>query len=425
LFGRLALLLLVVILTSQAIAVYLFRQDRAALLERQFGDTTVVQLKALQTALAASDPAHQRSTLEQLGQAYQVRLVPDEERPFSIAPRSNSVMQDLEERLREDLGPDTQVRIQPRLGLVWIKLATGVGDYWAGFTLQRPRDDGPPRALVWSVILLLPLLISAFLFARYLARPLRVLSEAVARVGKGQQPSPLPEQGPSEIAVVNHGFNQMVANLRQIEDDRAILLAGVSHDLRTPLARLRLGIEMGTQDEQARNGMIEDIEEMDRIITQFLDFARNEKQMPVEPVDANAEIKALVERYQRAGNDVRFNSAELPRIALRPVAFSRLLANLVDNALRYGSPSVEISSHREPDGARFEIADRGAGIPPEEVERLKRPFTRGNAARGGIPGAGLGLAIVDRIARVHGGKFSLLPRPGGGMIAQVSLPLSS
>src|SRR5262249_59731231 len=116
------------------------------------------------------------------------------------------------------------------------------------------------------------LLISAYAFARYLARPLRQLNDAVASVGQGRSPPPLPETGPSEIVNLNRGFNQMLANLRQNEQDRAVLLAGVSHDLRTPLARLRLGLEVGAQDEPTRQAMVEDIEEIDKIIDPFLDF---------------------------------------------------------------------------------------------------------------------------------------------------------
>src|SRR5207302_3130916 len=115
-------------------------------------------------------------------------------------------------------------------------------------------------------------MIAAYAFARYLARPLTELRDAVERVGRGETPPPLPESGPSEIAAVNYRFNAMIGNLRQIERDRAVLLAGVSHDLRTPLARLRLGIEMSARDEAVRAGMVADIEEMDRIIGQFLDF---------------------------------------------------------------------------------------------------------------------------------------------------------
>jgi len=233
----------------------------------------------------------------------------------------------------------------------------------------------------------------------------------------------LPESGPSEIVNLNRGFNQMLASLHQNEQDRAVLLAGVSHDLRTPLARLRLGLEVGAHDEQARQAMVDDIEEIDKIIDQFLDFARDGHETPVEPVDVNALISALVERYARAGQAVLFRRAELPRLPLRATAFSRLVANLIDNALRHGAPPIEVAAALERGRVVVEVRDCGPGIPPEQVERLKRPFTRGDPARSGVAGAGLGLAIVERIARLHSGTLELLPRPGGGTIARVRLPV--
>jgi len=391
LFGRLALLLLLVILVSQATAIYLFRQDRATLLARQFSDTKLVQLRSLRAALAASDPRTADATLAQFGEAYRARVVPDQERRFVGIPPQNPLLVDLERRLQAELGPDTELRIQPRLQMFWIKLAAGDRHYWAGFQMPpRPSEDVPSRALEWSVVIGVVLLASAYAFARYLARPLRQLNDAVASVGRGVSPPPLPENGPSEIVNLNRGFNEMLSNLRQIEEDRALLLAGVSHDLRTPLARLRLGIEVGTHDEEARQGMVDDIEAMDRIISQFLDFARG-------------------------------GPARLP---LRAIAFLRLVTNLVDNALHHGAPPVEILTRCANGSIVLEVADRGPGIPGDQVERLKRPFTRGEPARSGAAGSGLGLGIVDRIARLHGGTLDLLPREGGGTIARVTLPAS-
>jgi len=276
-----------------------------------------------------------------------------------------------------------------------------------------------------SLALAAALLIAAFLFARYLSRPLRVLNDAVDRVGRGDTPPPLPEDGPSEIARLNRGFNRMAANLQRVEEDRALLLAGVSHDLRTPLARLRIGIEMGAADETMRAGMIDDIEEMNRIIGQFLEFARTDRDGARESCDANVLVGGCVERYARAGKDVRFSPGSLPPAVLRPTAFSRLVANLVDNALAYGAPPVEVTTRAEDGRLVVDVADRGPGIPPAEVERLKQPFTRASAARTNAGGAGLGLAIVDRIARMHGGTFDLLPRDGGGTIARVALPIAA
>ncbi len=206
LFGRLALLLLLVILVSQAAAIYLFREDRAALLARQFSDTKLVQLRALRAALAATDPRTTDATLARFGEANGAHIVPDAERQFVGAPPQNRLLVDLGHRLKTELGPGTELRIQPRQQLLWVKLAAGDSAYWAGFPLPRPTDDTPSLAAEWSLVILVVMLVAAFLFARYLARPLRELNDAVARVGEGQSPPPLPENGPSEIVNLNRGF---------------------------------------------------------------------------------------------------------------------------------------------------------------------------------------------------------------------------
>jgi two-component system osmolarity sensor histidine kinase EnvZ len=185
---------------------------------------------------------------------------------------------------------------------------------------------------------------------------------------------------------------------------------------------LRLGVEIGTKDDSAREGMVADIEQMDKIIGQFLDFARDEREVPPEPCNLNEIVAPLAERERREGRDVRFAAGALPPIALRATAMSRLVANLLDNALTYGGPPVEIATRFDSGSVVLEISDRGPGIAAEDIERLKRPFTRGEPARTGTRGAGLGLAIVERIARLHGGDFRLAPRDGGGTLARVSLP---
>jgi len=430
LFGRLVLLLVAVVALAVLTSILMFRHDRAELLVRQFGDTKLAQLQALRAALESADGPHRRETLQRLNREYDVRIVPESERPNIGQPVLGPGFIDLEERLRASLGPDTEVRVAPRLRLLLVRVRAGGEGYWVGFPMpERPEaPDIPSRALTWTLVVLALLLVAAFVFARFLARPLRELTSAVGRVGRGETPPPLPESGPTEIAAVNRGFNAMLGNLRQIERDRAVLLAGVSHDLRTPLSRLRLGIELEIGDETTRAGMVADIEEMDRIIGQFLDFARDDAATALQPADLNAIVAAAVDRYVQAGRPVSFAPGAIPPLPLKPTAISRLVANLLDNALAYGAPPVEVSTSLAGGHVWLDVADRGAGIPPDQVERLKQPFTRASAARAredGAAGAGLGLAIVDRIARIHGGSFDLSPRDGGGTIARVALPLAA
>jgi two-component system osmolarity sensor histidine kinase EnvZ len=429
LFGRLVLLLVAVVALAVLTSIVMFRTERVNLLNRQLSETKLVQLQAIRAALATAEGPKRSEILAQLSSEYGVRIIPEDERPMRGQPPGGPFMQELAERLRERLGAETEIRFAPRLQMLFVRVVAAGTPYWVGVPVppRPPADDVPTRAITWTLVVLAFLLVAAFVFARYLARPLRELTSAVTRVGRGETPPPLPESGPSEIAAVNRGFNTMTANLRQNERDRAVLLAGVSHDLRTPLARLRLGVEMGTRDDALRTGMVTDIEEMDRIIGQFLDFARSDAATTFEPADLDAIIGARVDRYVGAGQPVTFKPGNVPILPVKATAISRLIANLIDNALAYGAPPVEVATSASHDAATIVVGDRGPGIAPDEVEHLKQPFTRATEARvradGGV-GAGLGLAIVDRIARLHGGRFDLLPREGGGTLARVTLPLA-
>lgn len=431
LFWRLALLLLAGVVVWLAATILFFRADRAALLARALDETRIVQLQAVRAALEAADPAERSEAIRRIAREYEVRIVPEtERRVFGAGMPLPPRLQDFEQRLRERLGPETEVRFFPGRGVMLVRVEASGEGYWIGVPiLPRPAaEDWPSRAAAWSLSLAAVLLIAAFLFARYLARPLREVAAAAERVGRGETPPPLPENGPAEIANLNRGFNRMTRSLRELEDNRALMLAGVSHDLRTPLSRLRLGVEMGARDDAMRAGMVDDIDEIDRIIGQFLDFARSDHETSLEPRDLNEIVGTAVERYARAGAGVRFAPGALPPFPLRTTAVSRLVANLIDNALAYGAPPVDVTTSVADGRAVLDVADRGPGIPPDQVERLKQPFTRASVARTpthGTAGAGLGLAIVERIARLHGGALDLLPREGGGTIARVTFAVAA
>ncbi len=427
LFGRLTLLLLAVVALAVVASVILFRVERSNLSSRQLSETRLAQLQAIRAALSASDDPERSETLEELSREYGVTIHTEQERPMREPPPGGPFMREFAERLRDRLGPETEIRFAPRLSMLFVRVVAADTPYWIGIPVppRSPGDDAPPRALVSLLIVVALLLAAAFVFARYLARPLRDLTAAVDRVGRGEAPPPLPEAGPTEIAAVNRGFNAMAANLHRMEQDRALLLAGVSHDLRTPLARLRLGVEMTARDDEMREGLVADIEEMDRIIGQFLEFARSDEQSELQVADLDALVAASVERYVNAGKNVSFSPGGLPPLRLRPTAISRVVTNLIDNALAYGGPPVEASTALEGNDVRIDVADRGPGIAPEDVDRMKQPFTRATESRAradGAAGAGLGLAIVDRIARAHGGTLDLIAREGGGLVARVRLP---
>jgi two-component system osmolarity sensor histidine kinase EnvZ len=227
------------------------------------------------------------------------------------------------------------------------------------------------------------------------------------------------------VRAVASAFNDMKEGLKKSQRDRATFLAGVSHDLRTPLARLRLEVEMleNKVDGATRAAMIDDVAQMNAIIDQFMDFMRSEASEPLAPVDLSELAKSCAERAARAGVDVHCELDEVPVLMLRPLAMQRLADNLIANAARHGGGG-EILVRTAADGteARLSVLDRGPGIPAEMVERLKEPFTRRDAARSGSSGAGLGLAIANRVAAIHAGRLELLARDGGGLEARVSLP---
>jgi len=198
------------------------------------------------------------------------------------------------------------------------------------------------------------------------------------------------------------------------------VLAGISHDLRTPLSRMRLALEMSGAESSASEAMIADIDEIDAVIGQFLDFARGDAENP-SLNNLNSVLDELEEHYARLGRKVSFTRARVAPFAFARMAVRRALANLVDNALRYAGEPIEVDVANSGKSVRIEVKDRGPGIPEGEAERLKRPFTRLEDSRSGAGGAGLGLAIVERVARAHGGKLELLPRAGGGLVARLSL----
>ncbi|MBU1222925.1 MAG: HAMP domain-containing protein [Gammaproteobacteria bacterium] len=300
----------------------------------------------------------------------------------------------------------------------WVSLPAGSGRLSVGFPHSRigPR---PVHALLASLAggALLTLL-AAWWLARRATRPLQRLQQAVTSLGRGQTPERLPETGPREIAALSRRFNEMAKQVDDLLAARTVLLAGVSHDLRTPLARLRLAVEMLVKKPSAElAAQVEgDIEAMDRLIGDVLTLARgfgHEASQRVALPDLLADlvraIPGAAERVQVAAPAIEL---EVPVGALR-----RILANLLENALRYGGGQpVSLRAEVLEDGCRIGVLDRGPGIPEADREAVFRPFYRLEASRSvSTGGSGLGLAIVRQLAEAHGWRVSLQARPGGGL----------
>ncbi len=310
---------------------------------------------------------------------------------------------------------------------------------WVGFTIDQDRfwlqaesaHAGPLKRdtwFVWTGIALLATLVGSVAIASLINRPLKQLSFAASRIRDGDLDSRLDENTlTSEIREVNMGFNRMARELARVEEDRAVMLAGISHDLRTPLARLRLETEMSVYDEEAKRNMALDIDQLDAIIDKFMDYAR-----PGDTILRPVHVSQLIDREAamfREPQQIRIDSRVAIDLAVEAddIELGRVFGNLFENARRYGRGNesgvaeVTVSSVRTGPWAIISVRDHGPGVPPEKLPQLTTPFFRGDAARTAATGAGLGLAIVDKSMHRMGGSLELANAPDGGLIAHLRL----
>ena len=310
-----------------------------------------------------------------------------------------------------------QFKPSPR---IWVQTPEMNGN-WVREPLNTYANYSPELILGW--LLGIPLIAAAIILTlvRQLNRPLRRLQNAANNYSKiGKAPYLETNHGPQEIREVNQAFNHMIYTLEQTERDRQIMLAGISHDLRTPLTRIRLSAEMMADDDFLKEGMIYDVDDMDAILSQFISYMRDGSDEELQDTDINILLQELVIQFKPL--DIRFTPQELPAITARSLSLKRLIGNLINNSKRYGSEPIELSAFVEKDHIKICVADHGEGIPEDQIDDLMQPFVRGNAART-VQGSGLGLAIVKRIVDIHQGELSISNRAEGGLQAIISLPI--
>ncbi|QIK36649.1 HAMP domain-containing protein [Caldichromatium japonicum] len=336
----------------------------------------------------------------------------------------------LEAALSRRLGESRHLASE-RIGDViwyWADIPTGAGMLAVG--LPRARLATQPYSAIALALGGGFALASGFAWwlAQRISAPLARFEAAAIRIGEGEYPELLLETGPAEIVSLARRFNALACQVHHLLSARTTLLAGVSHDLRTPFARMRLALEMLRSNPSP--ALIErlerDIEEMNALIATLFDLARGLEREPPQESDLAILFNELAEMAATAGRQISMHCPPCPRPIARH-ALQRALSNLLDNALRHAPVGpIELVCVEDKGSCRLGVLDRGPGIPPERIESMFEPFQRLESSRSPqTGGVGLGLAIVRELARVNGWQVRLEPRPGGGLVAWVEIPAKS
>lgn len=420
-----AILLVISIYGSLKIFDYFDREPRAEMAALQ----AVTIVNYTRASLIASHDNRRSALLSELSGREGVRVYTADFMEQIEPLPDDPFVQLIANKIRERLGEETIITVN-HYGIpgLWISFNVELDDFWVVIPKIQVDRPFPLHWLGWGALIGLLSLFGAYITAARINRPLNLLAHAADKLRNGEPAPRLPEDNLDELREVNQTFNEMADALVRLDAERTLLLAGVSHDIRTPLARLRLAVEMLPEDEtsQMKIGMIEDIADMDNIIHQFLDFVRGVEGESTKMIDINDLLKSLAERQRRAGRKLEVKLGPTYLIPLRPLAMQRLLDNLVGNAYAYTKDEVVVESKITADYIIISVLDRGPGIPPGQAERLLRPFERLNSARTkNEGGSGLGLAICNRIAKLHRGNLALINRDGGGLEARLSLPIQN
>ena len=388
------------------------------------------QVNLSRAALVHADGIARISLLKTMRDEEGLRILPREPGDQFTVFNTEALNREVARELTKRLGNETVVasEVNGQAGL-WISFDIDGDSYWLVTDEKRFSPNRGTTWMIWLTVAAALSLAGAALIARRINRPLKDLSFAASRVREGNfGASRLDETvNTSEVREVNIGFNRMAQRLSKIEQDRAVMLAGISHDLRTPLARLRLETELSVSDLDARAHMAADITQLDAIIDKFLDYARPDK-AKLAPLLLHDVVEACVYSLQNQP-DVRINVKIDPDLMVMAdeVELGRIIANLLENARRYGKTvdtgvaMINIWAIARDDWVLIKIRDHGIGVAPEQLASLTKPFYRGEAARTAANGAGLGLAIVEKTVQRMGGIFTMTNSATGGLSAKIQL----
>jgi signal transduction histidine kinase len=439
LYGQLLLALLASLLAVQLVGMLLIVNDRNHLFRMLSGRYTAERLAGIVSLVERTPPANRPALLHALNEPgsflslrepWASRPVEANDPTFGTVLSASLGYAPVWQRISRPLGPsprdgsphglpphppgptiDIQVRLQDGSVLTWRHM-------------PQPRPfDWPARTLALISLLALIVAVLVGLLVRRLTRPLGALASAAGSLVTNLNQPPLPETGPREVARAARAFNAMQRELKSYLETRAQAMAGVSHDLRLPLTRVRLRLEQ--IDDEALRGRIEaDLAEMDTMIGHTLDYLRaGSSSEPTARLNLDALIESLAEDFEALGTRVNIEGRLNAPVNVRPQALRRCLGNLIDNARRHAGGEIDLKVEMRAGQACIEIMDRGPGIPEALREQVFEPYFRIEASRArSTGGSGLGMAIARAVARAESGDITLHDRQGGGLIARVTLP---
>lgn len=416
--GRTLLLVIATVLLAEAATFFVLDIFRQSYVAQRGADTVVGHIRVIQSAIEAMPLEARRQFATKATAEDRVRVVPRAQTDVPGREPGSPMRREMAQRIRNELGNGTDVRTavdaRGTTKEMWVSFNAASEPWW--LIVPAGRLDMP---LPWALLGILAGVVAAAMlfgaaFIRGIVRPLRALEEATGALGAGQ-PRPVIPGGPQETRILAERFNLMLSQLEANEREHKVMLAGLPHDLRAPLTRLRLRLAL--LDDETRAGLQRDADDIDRIAQQFIDYLRgawgSEEQRA--PLALWTLLEARATHYQQLGYRVTAQGDASIHMPADAEALKRLLDNLIDNALRYGAEPVEIAVSEDAECIRISVRDHGSGIPPEAMQLAVQPFTRLESARSGSGHCGLGLAIVERIARSHSGTLSLESPPNGGL----------
>lgn len=433
LLNRLILIIASLIIVSQLITIKVFdyfeMEPRAESMAQEI--STIV--KYTKAAIQSAYPSTRLDLLQSLSKMSDVKIVPAYYFE-NIKPLPDEIFLSMVvKKIKQDLGEDTIVTLNHYdIPGIWVSFEIGDGLFWAVIPRNVFDRPFPWHWIGWGIVVFLVSISGAYFLTTRINKPLNLLINATSKLKKGLPFKKIPEDTATEFKEVTKAFNEMASNLAKSENERRFIMGSVSHDIRTPLTRMKLSLEMLPKKSAfLKESMDQDIDEINQIINQFLDFVRGFDDEPISSLNFGNFLTELKKQHAILGHDLKISkitrSKDIPKnlfIDVRPLAFKRLFDNLINNGVKFSkSNKIELVAKLYDEKIEINVLDNGPGIPKAQREKLLEPFERLDQARGSIGGSGLGLAIANRIVMVHNGKLELINRRTGGLNVKLTFPL--